>query len=133
MKLSLFKFSQPAGEFYLTSMSAIEALRISRIERREFDVLTLDSKGGVQRESSSRRINEIAKYSDTPDAAFPTPIILAIDSDDYDLQEKPLEITFKKDAAFATVVDGQHRLLGIQQSTEPSAFQLPVVLLLDAT
>jgi len=89
--------------------------------------------GGVQREATKKRINEIAEYCQTADEAFPTAVILAVPEQHYQLSPDESTIEFNGAAPFADIVDGQHRLLGLEASGVANAFSLPVVLLLDAT
>jgi len=131
MKLKYLNFVQPIGEFIITVMKVNEILKIARIDKREFDQFTLDSKGGPQRETSKKRIREIAEYSETPDATFPTPILLALPNDKYDLDENYIDIA--DETEYASVVDGQHRLLGLELSTRRDEFTLPVIFILDPT
>lgn len=131
MKIQFISFEQPIGEFALTVMSVTDILSICHINRREFDQVSLDSKGGPQREQSITRINEIAKYSETPDATFPTPVLLALPEGSYSISENSIEL--KDNNKIASVVDGQHRLLGLAKSRNINDFMLPVVFVLDAT
>ncbi len=131
MKLKYLSFEQPIGQFAMTVMKIQDILDISYIDRREFDQISLDSKGGPQREASSLRINEIAKYSETTDAAFPTPILLALPEDSYEIDDD--FITLNENRKVASVVDGQHRLLGLSKSKFINEYTLPVVFILNAT
>lgn len=131
MKLKYLPFEQPIGHFALSVMPIKDILKIALIERREFDQVSLDSKGGPQREASQSRINEISKYAETADATFPTPILLALPEDSYIIDENYIELFENKTKA--SVVDGQHRLLGIENSKYVNEFNLPVVFILDAT
>jgi DGQHR domain-containing protein len=130
MKKKILSFEQPIGAFALTVMSVNEILGISHINRREFDQVTLDSKGGPQREKSDTRISEIAKYSETPDATFPTPILLGLPEGSYKIENDEIEL--QPDSHLASIVDGQHRILGLERSKYLNEFILPVVFLLDA-
>lgn len=131
MKLKYLSFEQPIGQFAITVMRIQDILDISYIDRREFDQISLDSKGGPQREASTLRINEIAKYSETTDAAFPTPILLALPDNCYEIDDD--YITLNENRKVASVVDGQHRLLGLSKSKFINEFTIPVVFILDAT
>src|SRR6266436_3836133 len=130
MKLPVITFDQPAGVFYLTALPAEEVIRISKVDPRKMDLETMETGGGIQREPSSKRIREITEYADTVDAAFPTPILLALSSSDCLLGENT--ITVLRDKA-ADIVDGQHRVRGISNSSRVADLTLPVVLMLDAT
>lgn len=131
MRLKILTFEQPIGEYVLAVMTVKDILGISHISRREFDQVTLNSHGGPQREKSDFRINEISKYSETPDATFPTPILLALPEDSYEIENG--ELIIEDNSQIASVVDGQHRLLGLAKSKFKDDFVLPVVFLLNAT
>lgn len=130
MKLHVISFDQPAGSFLLTAMAVPDILRISHADPRKFDQLSMETVGGIQREPSSKRIREIADYSNTVDASFPTAILLALKADSYTLKESTLQIA---DDAVADIVDGQHRILGLKESKRLNEFTVPVVFILDAT
>lgn len=130
MTFTVMTFSQPAGDFLLTAMSAQEIIRISKADPRKFDRVSMETEGGIQREPSTKRIREIASYADTVDAAFPTPVLLAIDGKDCVLGETSISITGEK---VADIVDGQHRVLGLKQSRNSANFVIPVVIMIDAT
>ncbi|MGA3283538.1 MAG: DGQHR domain-containing protein [Verrucomicrobiota bacterium] len=132
MKLPIMPFEQPAGMFYLTSMPASELMRISIANPRKYDPVTMQTTGWIQREKSMPRVREIAEYADGIDAAFPTAVLLALKSENYTLNENETEITIEGNQV-ANIVDGQHRIEGLKLSKNSSAFQMPVVLMLDAT
>lgn len=128
MNIPVIQFEQPIGTFLLAAMNAEDVLKISKANPRKFDSVNLNSYAGPQREPSWKRIKEIAEYSETVDATFPTPVLLAIDSDNYTLDNNVLTITGDK---VADIVDGQHRLLGLKESSKTRDFVLPVVFILD--
>ncbi|TGM73566.1 DGQHR domain-containing protein [Leptospira levettii] len=130
MKIKFLRFSQPIGEFALCVLSVNDILKISHIDRREFDTISLNSKGGPQREPSTKRIKEITNYSESPDATFPTPILLALPENKYKIDKECLILREDK---IASIVDGQHRILGLENSKYRDDFHLPVVFILDAT
>jgi len=85
----------------------------------------------VQRVLSASRVAEIAEYARSVDAAFPTPLLLALPEGAYELKnEVELEILGE---GVADIVDGQHRLQGIAQSGMADSFVIPVVFIADAT
>ncbi|MEW5804995.1 MAG: DGQHR domain-containing protein [bacterium] len=130
MKVYVLPFDQPAGSFLLAAMPAPDIIRISRADPRKFDSISLETVGGIQREPSRKRILEIAEYSETVDASFPTPILLALDDDCYTLNETELTIEGEN---VADIVDGQHRVLGLTKSGRVADFVVPVVFILEAT
>lgn len=130
MNIPVIQFEQPIGSFLLAAMNARDVLKISKANPRKFDSVNLDSFAGPQRESSQKRINEITSYSESVDATFPTPILLALNSNDYELDNNVLTINGDK---VADLVDGQHRMLGLENSLSIDDFMLPVVFILDPT
>ena len=61
MRLPILSFIQPIGEFALSVMNARDILKISYVDRREFDQVSLDSYGGPQRQKSTSRIKRNRK------------------------------------------------------------------------
>lgn len=131
MKYKILTFEQPIGEFALAVMNVKDILKIARVDRREFDEVALDSHGGPQRQQSTARVKEITKYSETADATFPTPILLALSDDAYTITDD--YICIKDETDIASIIDGQHRMLGLEKSKYASEYNLPVVFVLDAT
>lgn len=111
-------------------MPAEDVIRLSKATPRTFDPDTLSSGGGIQREPSARRVKQIAEYAESSDAAFPTPILLAIGSENCDVEDGHIDVRGDK---VADIVDGQHRVLGLVKSDMRSDFVLPVVFIIDAT
>lgn len=161
------KVTQPIGEFYLASVEADFLVgRVQNRPRRSGDDKNVD----IQRIFSPQRINQIASFTQDPDATFPTPIILAVDSatvrqldfvtplsqlvetkelnaEEEDAEPKPvraIEESEKKriddsvaifnipdTGMIGDVLDGQHRVLGLEKSSTKEKFQLPIVLMFD--
>jgi DGQHR domain-containing protein len=135
IRLDVLEFNQPGGVFYLGVMPVKNLLRIFTTNARKYEDNKLVDADGVQRESSPKKVAEIKDYSLNFDATFPTPIILAIRSDDVELDGTSL--TFVHSDKVAEVIDGQHRLLGLEKAfyKDPdsvSEIQLPVVFIFDA-
>src|SRR5216683_647856 len=113
MSYPVIAVEQPAGTFYLTAIPAQDVVRMSRANPRVFDQQTLTSGGGVQRDPSARRIKAITEYADSSDAAFPTILLLAIESKNCTLEDQRISIDGEN---VADVVDGQHRILGLSKA-----------------
>lgn len=128
--LHVIEFNQPVGSFLLSVMRVPDLIRISRADPRKFDSISLETVGGIQREPSRKRIKEISEYARTVDAAFPTPILLALDEGSYILTDSRLEISGDN---VADTVDGQHRVLGLKEANIQEEYVIPVVFLLGAT
>lgn len=119
---------QPIGTFYLCSIPAPFLLKVVKSTSRS------DDPEAVQREKSPQRIKDIGAYCSDPDAVFPTPIVVSVNSDDVKLDEdKHLAVIPEDKGIIGNVIDGQHRLWGIECSERPENFQLPVVLMFDLT
>lgn len=127
MRLNFIEINQPIGTFYIVKISAEKLLQLSVITRR------IDSSIGIQRDLAHGRVNEIAQYCQSPDATFPTSIIVCVNSCDVKLLDgNVLEIDDSKREIFE-ILDGQHRLLGISKSNSVYKFELPIVLMFDLT
>ncbi len=149
MKIFAIRVSQPLGEFYISSVPA--AALAGRVRNRPRSSQTANE--DIQRLFSEKRIAEITNFSKDPQATFPTPIILAVESSEVkeiylDLQKVeqsappqkngPAKINSElrcfeipDEGEFADVLDGQHRILGLQNSSAIGEFDLPVVFMFD--
>lgn len=128
-KLPYIEIEQPIGNFYLTKLRADILSNIVNVIPR-----SKDNDKAIQREESKKRIQEIAEYCSDPDATFPTPIIISIyDSTKIIKKEHFFEINSDDNEKIGEVIDGQHRLRGIQKSEYATEFELPVVLMFNLT
>lgn len=136
---------QPAGRFYITKINASKLIPISQSKERDPYNST-----GIQRKLNLDRVKEIAKYCESPTAMFPTPIILSGKSDYFsfyssnenmiknaeyvNLNSGFIEIDSERIIAnndFLSIVDGQHRLAGIENSDDCTRFDLLVMFIFD--
>lgn len=139
---------QPIGTFYVTSMEAADLARITEydvrrlIEAKESEPsqndTDLDQYIGIQRAISAKRVTEIAEYVETLDATFPTSIVIAIQDDrSVMLSDDKTSLTFydvDRDeygeavpaGRLARILDGQHRLAGLEKAGRN--FQLSVTV-----
>ncbi len=135
VSLKVLKVSQPIGEFYIGSIESRQLLEIARSDVRRFSggtngkPTTID---GIQRELSKSRVKELREYVSLNYATFPTSVILAIDHRCvtldpvsnchglFDLKIKPYVGSAEEGdspielEATAFVIDGQHRLAGLE-------------------
>lgn len=120
---------QPIGVFYLCSIPANVLLKIVSVTRRG------QQAEGVQRELSEPRIKKIGEYCSDPDAIFPTPIVVSVNVDaNVKVDEEKRKIIIGGDESIiGDVIDGQHRLWGIERSSYVESFYLPVVLMFGLT
>lgn len=134
LHLPAIRVSQPLGDFFVVSLDAatlqevtfLDPTRISSVNKGKFWYNLL----GAQRPSSERRAKQIANYINTIESAFPNSIILAANYiENGELQEdenRRWKIESSADQIYkliiptsermASVVDGQHRLLGFKYS-----------------
>jgi len=147
--IKCIEFNQPIGSFYVGKISWQDLLAISysdirRIQREEEG--SIESYLGIQRELSDGRLKEIAKYVAYSDATFPSTIVLSIKSIDRETDnaniisydDKSGELILERNDRIAQIIDGQHRVFGIQKFIENNGvfndsfvFDLIVTLFID--
>lgn len=140
LAFSCITVSQPIGTFYLISVPATLLVNSVRISPRQYSSPDNES---VQRDSSDKRIKEIALYVTDPDATFPTAIIISADSRKVEVNDQtPVKtLVFARDEKepnsfeLGELLDGQHRVKGLKRAMENGVdlegFELPVVVMLD--
>jgi DGQHR domain-containing protein len=128
--LTVLPVDQPIGRFYVGAIKASELLKLCRFDFRRMTFVNgyLDFLG-MQRRVDPKRRKQIAAFVQTVDACFPTSVVISIDercvftdADDptrlfissYEDPEDP-SLSIPLEHA-ATIVDGQHRMKGIQDS-----------------
>jgi DGQHR domain-containing protein len=136
------RVTQPIGTFWIASIPAKKLLEICHFDirgiKKDSDFADFM---GIQRELSESRLKEIRKYVQTVDATFPTGIVIAID--ERCVEETPLKFGAEVESlalgncailkisndmgevsegldpilyrAIARVLDGQHRIAGLQE------------------
>lgn len=122
INIPVIEIEQPIGTFYITKLKARDLIRCTVIHRRE------DGKG-VQRALNSNKVKSIQVYCDDPDATFPTPIIIAVDSNKVSMNKFFIE--FNEEEIIGEIIDGQHRLKGIGKSDKIDLFDMPVIIMFD--
>jgi DGQHR domain-containing protein len=149
IKIKCIEVCQPIGKLYVGKISWQNLLEISysdirRIQKEELG--SIESYLGIQRELSKNRLNEIAKYVSYSDATFPSSIVLSVKSKDKESDQSNIlgydnetgELTLRKSDRIAQIIDGQHRVFGIQNFVERNSvfnetfvFDLIVTLFID--
>lgn len=126
---SYLEVQQPIGVFYYCAIPATFLLKVVKASPRS------KNEGGVQRDPQQDRINQISKYCSDPDAVFPTPIVVSVNAGaNVTLDEDHHNIIFADDeTVIGDVIDGQHRLWGIEGSKYADQFVLPVALMFGLT
>ena len=129
--LPCVRVSQPVGDFFVASIDAAMLRQITYADVREMrGPRPIDEYLGIQREINQNRVKEIGKYVNTVDACFPTAVILAVPGRCAEYDEVSRMLTLKSDLAtevvgarlnrmqIARVLDGQHRIEGLQELNE---------------
>lgn len=134
---------QNSFDFYISKLKASDIIEYSNIIR-----LSENMEEGIQRFLDMSRVKSIAQYCKRDDAIFPTPIILALNSDfitNFEENEDSVNLEFKINVHndqlndFGkpfSIIDGQHRIQGIKRfremTKEMKDFELPVIIYLNA-
>lgn len=134
--------SKDEFDFYITSIDASDLIVNSNVER-------LSEGRGVQRYLNEQRTLDIAKFCQQNDAIFPTPIIVSLNTDFVNQENKnegklsvwsASEAKNKLDGDLVpfSIIDGQHRLAGIEKYFETNKenqkkFMLPLIIYKDAS
>lgn len=123
------EIQQPIGVFYYCAIPATYLLKVVKSSPRSKSI------DGVQRDQQQDRINSISKYCSDPDAVFPTPIVVSVDAGSkVMLDEEHHQIVFAdEESVIGDVIDGQHRLWGIEGSKYADQFVLPVAFMFGLT
>ena len=125
------KIEQPIGVFYMTVLKASDLAEIVDVNRRDNE----EKKGGVQRWLNKERWTSIRDYTSDTDATFPTPIIVSVygNADVRLEQDGAIFIDCDRYRKLGDVIDGQHRLAGLESSEFIDKFEIPVVLMFNLT
>lgn len=124
MIYNYIEITQPIGTFYICSIPAVILLNIVDSKSRN------KTDDGVQRERDGSRTEAIGKYCSDPDAVFPTPIVISVSEfANLQIDTESHKIDIPDDEYLGEVIDGQHRLWGIEKANNPEVFDLPVVLM----
>lgn len=128
MKIPFLKITQPIGTFYMVSLKASDLVKIVKVIPRSI------SDEGIQRDLSSSRVSEIARYSNETDATFPTAVIVSIKNDNQIIiDDDKHEFIINNCEYIGNVIDGQHRIAGLIKSGKTDDFELPVVFMFNLT
>jgi len=134
--IKCLELNQPIGKFYIGVITHEDLFHISYSDIRRLETGTdereIETYIGIQRPLQEKRVKEISEYVNLVDATFPTGIILAVSDKDVSFNEKTneMEIEYRQDVA--KVLDGQHRIAGLEKySSDVSRFELNITIFVD--
>lgn len=149
--IPFIEVNQPIGKFYVASIKCRDLLEIARYDIRRIErdeANDIDNYFGIQRKPAPGRLKEISEYVRFIDATFPNNIVIAVKSVENIDAEKPIrnikvesgKISIRRAENIAQIIDGQHRLLGLQKAIDDNPlfsqelkdnFELPVTIYVD--
>ena len=131
ISFTALKVSQPIGDFYVAKLPSEILSETSRSDIRRISGIDFDQLVGIQRVINNKRVKQISEYVQTVDASFPNAFILNLNSNYLIKPPEILELSktsgfqnnselycfsIKKDENTFNVIDGQHRLSGLDNS-----------------
>jgi DGQHR domain-containing protein len=134
------KIRQPIGDIYVCTIDYVTLQKITYFDVRRVLRETRDIERylGIQRPVNEQRIELLKSYVNYIDATFPSSIILAVDSEyaNFDEKKNVIQLSNTKtgeklpDTAIRNlcrVIDGQHRIAGLE-GFHGEKFDVPVSL-----
>ena len=136
------KLTQPMGDFFIASIPHDRLVDISYFDvRRMVKDRDIEKYLGIQRPLNKDRTHELKQYVRTIDACFPTGIVLAVDGRCASFDEKSGRLTLSNYVdedgnqvlyrEIAKVLDGQHRIAGLEDFPKQEKFDLNVSIFVD--
>ena len=141
-EISAIRLKQPIGDFFIASIPHDRLFEISYFDvRRMLKERDVETYLGIQRPLNKARAYELQQYVKTVDACFPTGIVIAVDGRCASFDEKSGKLTLTNYTGadgeqvlyrqIAKVLDGQHRIAGLEGLPKDSAFDLNVSIFVD--
>jgi len=127
---------QPIGTMYIGVIDSDSLVNISfadvRRLRENSDNREVEDYIGIQRKLNPKRERDIGKYVNLIDATFPNSIILSISSENATYNPKTNEMSILYQQDVAKVLDGQHRIAGLQSFEQSGVnFECIVTIYID--
>jgi len=150
ISIPLIRAKQPIGDLFVGSLPSKLLWEITEYDMREIRLGNdqIYEATGIQRKLNDKRVREIAEYVETVDATFPTAVVLAISSDNLEINLESLTGTlricergesendgqgdFFHYKRVARVIDGQHRIEGLKTARKEE-FDVNVAFIIDAS
>lgn len=118
---------QPIGTFYIVSLPSKLLKDVTEVKIRDIE------NNGVQRPLKESRLKDISEYCSDSNATFPTSVVVSVYDNGTVLINNDGTISIDETQTIGQVLDGQHRIEGLNASGKMEAFQIPVVLMFDMT
>lgn len=137
IEFPVLRIRQPIGELFVGRMTAPEIRSVAYADVREMAENELDTFIGINRRLTKRRVKELQLYVNTYDATFPTSIILAVPEPNAEFREDSgtLRICGTDETPLesaAKIIDGQHRIKGLEAVSNDTDFEVCVAVLVGA-
>lgn len=149
LTFSAIKVVQPIGYFFVGGIPWKDLLEIAFADIRRLETSDLERYYGIQRELSADRVKQLKTYVNLSDATFPTAIILAVDEQCATWDPNTSKLTLRPFVPETTVgdnldqpaipyekiariLDGQHRLAGLESYLRPEPFDINVAIFIGA-
>ena len=146
IKFPCVRVEQPIGSFFIGTIPGDILCEITWVDvRRIVGERGFETYLGIQRPLSDDRVVELTEYVASPDACFPTAVIIAVPSSCTTYDEERREMTLSEYLEpgegeeriefreIAKVIDGQHRIEGLRGNRENKKikFQVNVSIFVD--
>jgi DGQHR domain-containing protein len=130
ISFSCIEVTQPIGTFYIGAIKSEDLVHIAYSDIRKKSRRALEEYLGIERDLAQGRVAELKQYVNTVDATFPPSVILAIDAEkaEYDQKSGVMRIAYEEDVA--KIIDGQHRIAGLE-AFKGKAFQVNATIFVD--
>lgn len=126
---------QPLGDFFIGKIPGAILAEMSQSEVRDMKNNDINQRIGIQRELDSKRVKEIIEYVRTSDACFPNSVILSVREknilDVANIVDDIYKITVRQAEDTFQIIDGQHRIAGLENYSGQGNFEMNVSLFLD--
>lgn len=124
---------QPIGVMYVCVIdsSFLTNITYADVRRTNSESRDVELYVGVQRELEPKREKEIGRYVNYVDATFPNSIILSMSSNDAIFDSENNILSIRDEKSIASVLDGQHRIAGLQHLKEGQSFECIVTIFVD--
>ena len=131
IRFPCLRVKQPIGTFYIGVIDSKDLEAISYADIRRPEGRDIEKYIGTQRDLSEDRVKAIKQYVTMLDACFPTSIILSVGPDNAKYDKAKNIITIKNDDKVAKIIDGQHRIAGLENYSAEKPFMLNVTIFID--